>query len=666
MAALGVPFSDVGLVGLVGYAVSVVVRLLHLGPPRVWALRYRIARLLRLPRLHMSTLTVWITVVICIGLVSASAVTLVMVAAGILGLYIVRWPYDHTTFETWTWAGALILLAVLLSILERRVVWIGDPRPDIDAQLIAVQLVVAVIPLTVAAAAAQLAVTWLGIRAAMAVPLGWIVASFFASIVSIAVDLWLFGRGTTGQRSTELAEIMALLVVVAVVLSMVHLIPNLDPESVNARLVHRLNRDWLQRVVFGHGPHVAPQVIARDRFNAVERVVHLASTQESDRHLLQDVLAQLSGRLEELGTFGRQVRADLEIAGPPPEVEIALDLYFAERFQPLIDEVASDKREWVLDYLLRFRGWLERSVERHVATGPNTGRLVSLSSPAIMRRWHNAYPSGLALYGVIIDAAIRNNLGEIAADSIIRAGRYAQRAIGNLPDSKTVSLLQPLGSGRQYSPSDEQFWGLDSYFGCLLEWTRSGVTRKLREVPLRVAGQLRSFYDIAAEQRDEGWMRWLIQTTASTASRVAQVAAESGILAFALPVRFRSFSKANPAELEIAERVASILPDLLLTISGVYSWWSLGMSAMNFTQELLPDFPVQSGAIAAVVVHLESSRRRSDAEQHLMLPVQAVLAQVRGHAGDSRHEFDRAYRDTMRKVAPTPSLLGRLTRRAQG
>ena len=157
----------------------------------------------------------------------------------------------------------------------------------------------------------------------------------------------------------------------------------------------------------------------------------------------------------------------------------------------------------------------------------------------------------------------------------------------------------------------------------------------------------------------------LIQSSASTASRVAQIAAESGILAFALPVRFRTFSKGNPAELEIAERLGSILPDLLMTIGSVYSWWSLGMSAMNFAQELLPDFPVQSGAIAAVVVHLESSRRRSDAEQRVMLPVQAVLAQVRGHAGDSQHEFDRAYRDTMRKVAPTASLLGRLARRTR-
>ncbi len=235
------------------------------------------------------------------------------------------------------------------------------------------------------------------------------------------------------------------------------------------------------------------------------------------------------------------------------------------------------------------------------------------------------------------------------------ARRWRAPALRRLPRRAT----HPKQRGAQY-------WGLDTYFGCLAEWSRSGATKNLRQVPLTIAGQLRGFYDVAAEQKDEGWMHWLVQTTASTASRVAQDAAQSGIPAFAFPVRFPSFSKEKSAESEIAKTVGAIVPNLLLTIRQVYSWWSLGMSATNFAQELLPDFPVQAGAIAAVVVHLESSRRRSSVEQRIMLPVQATLAQVRGQAGDSQHAFDRAYRDTMRKLAPTPSLLRPLTRRARG
>jgi hypothetical protein len=665
MAVVQVPFAEVGLVGLGGYVMTVVGRLLRAAPPRLQQLRYRVARLImtQVGR-RMSALTIWVTVAVSIWLVSASLQTLLMLIAGLAALYVVRWPYDNITYGTWMWSGALILTALLLAIAERTVTWITDVRPDIVAQLIAVQLVVAVIPLTIAAAAAQLAVASLGIRAAMAVPLRRITAAFLASIVSIGVDLWQFGR-PPGRRISELAEVMALLVVIAVVLSIVHLLPSLEPESVNERLVRRLNRDWLERVVYGYGPNVAARPIPRDRFNAVERIVHLASTREGESQVLFDVLAQLSRRLEEVGSFGRRTENGLDVTGPPPDVECALDLYFAGRFQPLIDEVASEKREWVLEYLLQFRGWLERSAERRVPMGPQPATVVTASSPTVMRRVFGSYPGGLNLYSVVIRATIGNSLAGIAADGITRAGRYAQRAMRSLPDSQGVSLFHPPGPNAQYSVADEQYWGLESYFTLLREWSREAADRGLREVPSRVAAQLTVLYDVAAEQDDREWMRWLIQTIASTSNQVALDAAERDILALMLPVRLRPLRASDPAESEVATRVGGSLPGLLMAIERVYTWLTLGMSAMNFAQDLLPDFPTQAGAIAAVVVHLEGARVRNEVEQRIMQPIEVILDQVRRRAAGARQQFDHAYAAKMQEISPPTSLLRRLTRRAR-
>jgi hypothetical protein len=628
-------------IAFIGYALSVFWRVHLLLPASITHWRYKHHLVSPLERLApIAPFGAWLTALAAIAAIASSPITwlLATVAAAVA----VQWRGKGEPIppEVLLWPAALIEAEILLAVGRSQLAWIQVAHSDLFGQLITAQLALGIIPLTLAVAAAQLAVNWLGLRAALAIPPLWIAVSLLVTVASLALDLWLYGLQAISTHQAELAEVLAFDTTLLASLAIVHLILKLEPEAVNVRLTKRLNRDWLQQVQYGHSDF-GQRHIFKDRFDAIERVLHQAALKEGDSQIAQDLLVRLRERINDLANINTVVKIDLEERGPEPEVEVAIDSYLAARLQPLINELASAEALWALSELLRFRASLEPSLARRKPIGKDAFQLQPLPPRADFRRSVDNIPTGLLFYSTIATAAISNRLDPIVESAVNLTRAYFRRALNNLPPSSTASSVSRVArGGADVTAGDELVLAIELFLRQIESWARDCSEHSLPSALRMLAWTAEEPLSAAMTASDAAWSQWLARTALPVISGIARVADRAGMRVH-LPSHVAAvINKAKPEHVEVAAAIDFWIPD---TVAGLHSYdWFVRYDALDLAQDLAIGFPEVAARIAAAVAIAEvTSVARGSTPPDEATP--RLITNVRDWCGTGIAKFVAAY-----------------------
>ena len=627
-----------------GYALSVLWRLNLLSPRALTVWRYShhlvspAERFVRLPPVGA-----WLTAFAALSTGSTDPIIwFLAIGAGVL---VVAWRGNHEPLELTAlfWAAAIVDAQALALVGADRLHWVQVAHTDALGQLVTIQLVLDVIPITIAVAAAQLAINWLGVRAALAIPIGGAGLALVGAVVSIAIDVALFSTVSLSPYRLQLAEVLAGLTAALAFLAIAQLVKGLEPEAINIRLTRRLNRDWLDQVRHGHTAF-GQRHIYRDRFDAVERVLHEVAFAEGDSQVAQDLLMRLEERIMHVGDLHTVVKDEIEDRGPDKQLESSLDSYLAARLQPLIDELASSEVLWALDQLLQLRHSLEPSRLKRVGTGTTAYRLQELPAPASFTKAIEDLPTGLLLYSTVASAAISNRIDVIAAAAFNRSRAYLRRALSDLPPSATVFRVSGVPRATQtFTEGDEFAMTLEHYLRQIEAWASECAEQSLTSAMRMLAWTLEEVL-FAAASGDASWGRWLSRTAMAAISRVARLADRAGMRVY-LPSRYTfPVDKTNPAHVEIVGAIDDWVPDMIVGLKH-YDWF-VRHDALEMAEGLASLFPRVSGHLSAAVAVAETAALAAGDK----LPDEGtwrLIADVRKDCGAQSEDFDRAYVDAL-------------------
>ncbi len=546
------------------------------------------------------------------------------------------------------WLLALGYLSVFFGVLDGSLSWVNSAadKASIFGQLIAVQLVLGVLPLTVAAVTGQISITWLGLTARPAL-LGT-AFSLGGLILSLVIDLVLMGRSAVSTQSIEIAEVLSALVVMIAIGITYRLVQGLRTEAITAARVRRLDRGWVHYVrnLYRHSPG---RISTRnDPFDSIERIL-LHSARNADSQVFQDALNQASRRLQEIASNPVQ-QGDDEYSGPELATEIAFDEYLARQLAPLIQEVARQKVRWALDALLDFRWGLERSGIRwrQEPEGSRTGS--QLVVPTIIRGDRVGAPSGVRFYAAIADASLEEGLDREASSAIVRASRYINRVFVRLPSPEGIFELDQTarrGASAQAADAQGVVDGIGGYLHTLRRWSEVTVRGRLTESLRFLSWAVEDLLSGAGKIEEPCWADWFARQAAFAAYDIALLAANSRLLAYQVPhFHFQgNFRMSREADVRLTRRLMEWVPITLKKIAGVADY----LTVVDTTMLALLCFPEcieLAAALAAALSFIgdEAAKVPADPERALLLiEVSARLEQIRRGAGAAREEFEKAF-----------------------
>ncbi len=631
-----------------GYILSVLWRANLLAPHAVTTWRYEhhlvspVERFVRLPPAGA-----WLAAFAAVSTASTNPIVWCLTIGAAVLVVTLRGKHEPLELTSFFWAAAILDAQALVLLGSDRLNWVGVAHTDALGQLIVIQLALDVIPVTIALAAAQLAINWLGVRAALAIPIAGVGTALGGAVVSIAIDVLLLGTSALSPYQLRLAEVLAVLTTALAFLAIAQLIKALEPEAINIRLTRRLNHDWLEEVRYGH-TSFGQRHIHRDRFDAVERVLHQVALSEGDSQITQDLVLRLEERIRQVGKLHTSVANDIEERGPDKQLESSLDSYLAARLQPLIDELASGEVLWALDQLLQLRRSLEPSRAKRIATGATAYRLQELPAPASFSRSVEDLPTGLLFYATVASAGVSNRIDAVAASAFNRSRAYLRRALSDLPPSETVSRVSGVPHATQvFTEGDDFAMTLEHYLRQIEAWAGECAEHSLPSAMRMLAWTLEEPL-MAAATAEASWARWLSRTAMPAISRTARLADRAGMRVY-LPSRYAfPLDKTNPAHVEVAGAIDDWVPEIIVGLKH-YDWF-VRHDALDMAESLAPLFPVTSGRLSAAVAVAETAALSAGGK----LPEEGtprIIADVRKDCGARSVDFDRAYVSALDRYA---------------
>jgi hypothetical protein len=579
-------------------------------------------------------------------------VPLIAAAAGLIWWR--RLPSSGSPAEFVVGAAVWPAIALFTAISSGAVVWLdlGHVRETFPL-LISLQLALTVVPLTLAGAASQVVVTWMGFRGTQAISLTWTVYAIVAAITSLAIDLWLVGSKDASVSNAQLAEVLGLLVIVQGGLALISLYLSLAPERIVAHAVRKLNGDWLTWVVGTHGPDTMwPRPIPKDRFYTVERLMYLSAVREGEAQLLAESVAALSQRLNELGFVTTTAQGVTE-SRLSDETEASLDVYLNENLYSLVSDAARLRREWPLDQVIGLRKYLEGSTERAVPLTPTSSQIQGLVTPFAFTRRGWDLPGGVQFYMTVAEVAIENDLESIAATALRGFVGVMTRTLEHVPaaDHAAQFSLQPSGAGitPEEFAADEFLAAHDQCFQALRALGRGATSRSAGETLRSLSSSLSSIIDRAYRLSDPRWAGWFTRKACDEGQLLVASAASQRIAAYDVPLRYgQPFVRTNAVDAAVVPIVAEAVVMALGALEDLTDSVT-AFGAASLAQRLASDFPEDAADIAAALGALTRELSFDDP----LMTVDATarrISNIRRSAGSARGRFEAALRQSDRSI----------------
>jgi hypothetical protein len=596
------------------------------------------------------TLALMLSSVVSVGLLAQSipvlVITLVMVG---ICLGVVAVPKRHWLALI---AGpfALTLTGIALGALDGSWQWVdsSNSASQATAQLVASQLALGVVPIAVATVGGQVAISWIGPRATKAVPVGWVIGSIGAVLLSVGIDIFLIGHGTSSVVWTELAELTACVTVAFAGLAVLAIVRSLEPENVAQRFARRLDRAWLLSLqVPGRAVGERP-IYLDDPFHAIERVLSAAVGKDTEQQLFRVALAVLTDRIKQIGftrtldNHGRET-----FAGPLVEVEASLDAYLADELEALVYLAAQQRRHWAIDELIGFRQNLQPVVYKWVETGPDTAFGTRSEAAFPLRGGPFRVPDGCQTYALLFRASLEGGLDENAWLAAIRLSAFFRRGLQELPTPEGVFRVDP---GAQYpgtpSAGAEVRDAIEGFGFVYRRLVESAVHAKNLRALEGLAVVPEEIVDAALGTADERWASWLADQGLRLGLEAAMGAEELG--SFVMPLRtfLITLQAGNTAHARIAESLGLWVPPIIragqskLTIPAVMEFTMIAL-------HLLPAYPIEAARVTDAMVTVKDRMIQTNAPgtRSVATEVDARLKQLRQNAGASLNQFNRTLRN---------------------
>jgi len=583
------------------------------------------------------------------GLTSASLVAIValalisptpwqLIASLVCGgaILLLRRGWDRETIPALMAPAFVCWVAVLISIEDFTLRWAKPASADLVTQLVASQLVLAVIPVTIAAAGMQFAVQWIGLRGLGVVPYGWIAATLSTLVLSLSADILAVSGLQYDARGTQYLQVVALAQVAAAALLIALIVRQMEPETVTDRLAKSLTADWVLQVIGASqafGSYFRP--LYRDRFNSLERVLYRSAVLEGEVEVFRDALTAVSRRLVELRP--RNLDTIDPLLGVDLEFEVAADIYFSNRLAPLIDEACSRRMVWPLIELVDFRE--QWSGRRLVAGGHGSQSLVD--ADARFAAIQGDISGGMRLCTAVLDRSLDAALERPCSEGLAAAARYARRAVNMLPDADTVSVLhegEPVPSNFE---GDAAANGLDSWVDVLEGVGIVAAKKQMNRTAWRAAGYLGELVENASRIGDPRWARFLASAALQSLVQVVREGSRNGIslMSATIPAGLDLQTESGAV---VRERLGAFFPALVeaaepTLTSGIAT--SLAMLAQDVAR-------ADSAAGGLMAAALDRVRQR-DPEPVWEIPWATQAQRIRQirEAAASRSDFDKTFQE---------------------
>lgn len=639
----------------VAYAVLIGWRVVAIRPLESDRYVWRAARRfgLRQPPLIVSpalTLALMLSTVTCVALM-AQSIPILLVGLTTVGFCVALFKVPESQWLKVVSPPLVIaIVGIALGAVDRSWSWI-DPSStsSVSTQLVSAQLALGVVPIAVATVGGQVAISWIGPRATRAIPIGWVLGSIGAVLVSVTLDLFLIGHASSSIVWVELAELVAVVTVAFAGLAVLNIVRSLEPERVAQRFVRRLDRNWLQSLLQSPGRRLAERpVYLDDPFRAVERVLSAAVGRDTEQQLFRVCLALLADQIRLIG-FTRTVDDhDREtFAGPLVEVEAALDDYLAGELEALVYVAAQQRRHWAVEELIRFRHSLQPVVTAWVETGPTTAFGTPSEAPFPLRGAPLRVPDGCQTYALVFRASLDGGLDESAWLAAVRLAGFIRRGLKELPPADGVLRIDPNaqapgqpGAGAELRDAIE---GFDFVFR---RWVRAAVSARNVRALEGLASVPEDIVDAALRTTDDRWAPWLADRGLRLGVEAAIGAEELG--EFVMPLRMYMFplQAGNSAHAGIAESLALWVPPIIragqrkLPVGAIVEFSMIAL-------DLLPAYPNEAARIADAIVLVKDRMLESKAPgaKAVANEVDARIKQLRQNAGASLNQFNRALRN---------------------
>jgi hypothetical protein len=522
-------------------------------------------------------------------------------------------------------------LALLLAVAGGTLTW-ADPTAakEVLPQLVATQIALGLLPLTALSFAASFVVSSAGVGAIRALP--WKTTGFvlFFVLLSISYDLVQLGS-TTRQGDLEWLELVGLVAILTSLVASVYVTYYLRLGRIATALVRRVDMAWLDEVARKYQEPYQPW-FGPDPLRDIERFLYFAATRESDIRMFEATLQELVERMR----FVAQRRAPKN----DPRLEFGLDEHFAHTFQALIDEAAKQRKGWVLESLIWFRGQVTEWVIENGPGAPHAAR------PHLQRTAYLDPPSGLQLLGRIVEAAIENGLEEEGQRGVARFARYAQERISGLPDPTGVFDIDPDPNAhfQADAPAYQVASAIESVLQTLRRWAERAADQHCEEVGETVALSLSWLVSHAADLPDPRWARWLANEVVSAALMTAIAGLPTRKLWFAVPARHVDFTAQNASHAAVVDAMSFWVPYSIAKCAPVADF-GLVMDAATLARELMPGFIDVAAAIGAALEWTRERRRdlpATDDDVFVLRELDRRLARLREAAGARVGEYDQA------------------------
>jgi hypothetical protein len=651
-SALLLPFlpGQIGIwtiVGLVGYIVSVTWRLLGSLPAALFRTRgpLNADRLWRVTTAN-SPESVFLLACVSVWLLTASWLGLLVLFAASILIAVRRLPnrqLGELIFPPSVW----LIEALVLAAATGGIRWTtSDQVPQAIPQVIAIQLALTVVPLTLAGIASQVVIAWMGFRGTQAIPLWWIVSAFVAAICSLGVDVWLVASTSVPPLAIEQAETMAVLVVTSAGLAVAILYLDLAPERIVMRAVHRLNIEWLEWVVGTNGPGIMfPGAVPRDRFYPLERLMYLSAIREGEVQLFSDLVTRFTDRIEALGNESTAAGGIAE-RRLPISTEAALDVYLAQTLSSMLADAGRLRRDWPLGLVIRLRRSLEGSRERTIALTGSLSRVESLRTNFEFTRGAWDLPAGEHLYAAVTSIATVNGLEDTAASAARGFIGIMLRTLESPPPADNAMEFgnPPLPGNLLQAQADGFAAAHGQCFRAIRSFGLDGVTAQQPRFTRELARSIASIIDRAAELQDANWAEWFLREACSEADSLVASAAGNGFLAYYVPLQYGPrLLTSDPVQRQIAATVSDSIVNALATVRGLANVL-LVLGAASFAQRLMPNFPEEAAYVCAALTVLTDELQFDDPLLTADATQRRIAAIRRGSPHGASIRFSLAFR----------------------
>lgn len=538
------------------------------------------------------------------------------------------------------------LISIGLSAVAFQAHWVSVREAEVLQQLVAVQLVFGAVPLTILALVAQVSVSTYGPRAYTTLPFGRFLIGIVAVGTSISLDLYFLGTRTVEPGLAELLEILVFAVAIAAGASAVSAIWALDEARIARALVTRLDRDWLDFVERQHeNPYQPVPADFVDHFAAIERMLYIAVTRDSDIRRTRRILALLLERFDDLGAqramprrFGAPPAIEAELAAHDDarrlELEGAIDAYVARRLAPLVVDVARERKAWALESVVEFRREMSgTALCRRPAEAAN-------AAAALGRSRLGEPPLTMKVYDVVIREAIEHGLDEVVSKALLAANHAADRALTDLPDPTGMWDIDPNApvEYRHDHPAQVAADGLEGYLEWMVAVGNLAQKKKRPEVLEAIASQLRFFKGSVRKVADARWVRWLLGQVGLPTWQIARAGRSLGVLAYWPPFGFDTPNPADSRDQAYTQHEAYWMPAVLVSTVDFINQYVVTQAGL-LAYHMLPSFVDEAASIAAALevirTHIDSLSAKSPDQRVVRKELDSRLQQIRSRPHDS-------------------------------